>query len=139
MAEIFVIFVIFIQVSLHFGSIVQYEYIKQEFAPLYGELSCQGSSESSLMDCVILSVQSKSVSFFFNKDEHICHLDCVFLANRSCTTYCTEPWSYYGMYPKILGFRGLIRRTALFKEAQAGCGLKNRTCEIQVFQLYLCN
>ena len=131
MAEIFLIFVIFIQVSLHFGSIVQYEYIKQEFAPLYGELSCQGSSESSLMDCVILSVQSKSVSFFFNKDEHICRWDCVFLANRSCTTYCTEPWSYYGMYPKILGFRGLIRRTALLKEAQAGCGLKIRTCEIQ--------
>nr|XP_022301719.1 uncharacterized protein LOC111109769 isoform X2 [Crassostrea virginica] len=49
------------------------------------------------MDCVMLSLRSKSVSFFFNQDEHICRWDCVFLASRSCTTYCTEPWSYYAI------------------------------------------
>nr|XP_022339773.1 uncharacterized protein LOC111134714 [Crassostrea virginica] len=49
------------------------------------------------MDCVMLSLRSKSVSFFFNQNEHICRWDCVFLASRSCTTYCTEPWSYYAI------------------------------------------
>ena len=101
MAKIFCLSLINTQLPLLFGSIAQYEYIKQEVAPLYGELSCQVSPKSRLMDCVMLSLRSKSVSFFFNQDEHICRWDCVFLASRSCTTYCTEPWSYYGMYPNV--------------------------------------
>ena len=101
MAKIFCLFLINTQLPLLFGSITQYEYIKQEVAPLFGELSCQVSPKSRLMDCVMLSLRSKSVSFFFNQNEHICRWDCVFLASRSCTTYCTEPWSYYGMYPNV--------------------------------------
>ena len=101
MAKIFCLFLINTQLPLLFGSIAQYEYIKQEVAPSYGELSCQVSPKSRLMDCVMLSLRSKSVSFFFNQNEHICRWDCVFLASRSCTTYCTEPWSYYGMYPNV--------------------------------------
>ena len=113
MAKLFLIFFTYTQLSLHLGSIVQYEYIKQEDAPLYGELSCQVSSESSFMACVILSVRSKSVSFFFNKNEHVCRWDCIFLASRSCTTYCTEPWSYYGMYPSVCMLHHIIKMSLL--------------------------
>ena len=113
MATLFFIFLIHTQLSLHLGSIVQYEYIKQEYAPLYGELSCQVSSESSFIACVILSVRLKGVSFFFKKNEHVCRWDCIFLASRSCTTYCTEPWSYYGMYPSVCMLHHIIKMSLL--------------------------
>ena len=79
----------------------QLDYSKQESVPLFGASSCRNTSTSSLIACVSLAAESASVSFFYNSNEQVCRWNCIFLASRSCTTYCTAPWSYYGMWCSI--------------------------------------
>ena len=75
----------------------QHDYSKQVSVPLFGASSCLNTTTPSLIACVSLAAASGSVSFFYNSYEHVCRWNCIFLASRSCTTYCTAPWSYYGM------------------------------------------
>ena len=79
-------------------SIKQHDYSKQESVPLFGASSCRNTSSSSVIACVSLAAESACVSFFYNSNDHVCHWNCIFLASRSCTTYCTAPWSHYGMW-----------------------------------------
>ena len=90
---------IFIYTLLSFQAIAteKHDYSKQESVPVFGASSCRNTTTSSLIACVSLAAASGSVSFFYNSNEHVCRWNCIFLGSRACTTYCTTPWSYYGM------------------------------------------
>ena len=95
--KMFLMILIYTLLSFEAIATEQHDYSKQVSVPLFGASSCRNTTTPSLIACVSLAAASGSVSFFYNSYEDVCRWNCFFLGSRSCTTYCTAPWSYYGM------------------------------------------
>ena len=75
-----------------------YHFLKSKSSLPFNALTCLSSPVSSLSECAFLAGESKTVTFFYNRDTYQCQWDCVFLFNGTCLTMCQSPWIPFGTF-----------------------------------------